>query len=229
MAVTVDRVLTLHRLEIAGLPRAQELGRTKTSADGEARTTILIVEENDVARCGLKLILLSQKWVSGCVSASDLGRATDLIHHSAPDVIIYGAKPRLDGAQQVGRALRAAGPESVLVLMSGADRVTPQTLSLVGAVAHISRNHSATDIVRAVRMASLGLTVSELSEPTILSTRQLEVLELLAAGQTNGEIGERLYLSSHTVKQHTCAIYRKLQVRNRAEAIQCAQGLGLLT
>jgi ATP/maltotriose-dependent transcriptional regulator MalT len=62
----------------------------------------------------------------------------------------------------------------------------------------------------------------------LLSTRQREVLELLAAGDTNGEIAHKLFLSAHTVKQHTCAIYRKLQVRNRAEAISRAQGLGLL-
>jgi DNA-binding NarL/FixJ family response regulator len=131
-------------------------------------------------------------------------------------------------AQQAGRVLRATAPASALVLMTGADRVTAQTLNLVGAVAHISRNCPAADIVKSVRLASLGLTVSDAGTATLLSTRQQEVLELLAAGQTNGEIGDRLHLSAHTVKQHTCAIYRKLKVRNRAEAIRRAQGLGLL-
>ena len=45
-------------------------------------------------------------------------------------------------------------------------------------------------------------------------------------GATNREIGERLYLSPHTIKEHTSSIYRKLEVRNRAEAVQHAQRLG---
>ncbi len=190
--------------------------------------TILVLEENDVSRFGLRLILASQKWVTGCASAPNLNRAIDLIERGAPDVILYGARSRLQDAQAVGRALREAAPESVLLLMSGAARVTAQTLNLVGAVGHISRNSAAADIVKSVRLASLGLTVKDSIAPLLLSARQQEVLELLAAGHTNGEIGERLYLSAHTVKQHTCAIYRKLVVRNRAEAIRCAQSLGLL-
>ena len=49
----------------------------------------------------------------------------------------------------------------------------------------------------------------------------------MSSGATNREIAARLYLSPHTVKEHTSAIYRKLEVRNRAEAVQRAQRLGL--
>ena len=228
MSVTVDRdVAARCAQQLSGALREHTPDRNRRGA--EAAVTILIVEENDVSRCGLGLIMVSQKWVTGCASAPNLSRAIDLIERGAPDIILYGAKSRLQDAQAIGRALRAAAPESILLLMTGAERVTPQTLNLVGAVAHISRNSAAADIVKSVRLASLGLTVSDLSVPLLLSARQQEVLELLAAGQTNGEIGDRLYLSAHTVKQHTCAIYRKLEVRNRAEAIHCAQGLGLLS
>ena len=54
-----------------------------------------------------------------------------------------------------------------------------------------------------------------------------EVLALMSEGATNREIASRLFLSPHTVKEHTSAIYRKLEVRNRAEAVQRAQRLGL--
>ena len=54
------------------------------------------------------------------------------------------------------------------------------------------------------------------------------MLALVAAGATNREIAERLYLSPHTVKEHTSSLYRKLEARNRAEAVQRAQRLGLL-
>ena len=55
------------------------------------------------------------------------------------------------------------------------------------------------------------------------------MLDLIASGATNREIAEQLFLSPHTVKEHTSSLYRKLQVRNRAEAVQQAQRLGLIS
>jgi two-component system response regulator DesR len=60
-----------------------------------------------------------------------------------------------------------------------------------------------------------------------LSEREREVLALIASGATNKEIAGRLYLSPHTVKEHTSSLYRKLGARNRAEAVQRAERLGL--
>ena len=61
-----------------------------------------------------------------------------------------------------------------------------------------------------------------------LSEREREVLGLMAAGSTNPEIAAALHLSPHTIKEHTSSLYRKLEVRNRTEAVQRAQRLGLL-
>ena len=61
-----------------------------------------------------------------------------------------------------------------------------------------------------------------------LSDRERSVLELMASGSTNPEIAATLHLSKHTVKEHTSAVYRKLGVRNRTEAVQRGQRLGLL-
>jgi len=80
-------------------------------------------------------------------------------------------------------------------------------------------------------MVGLGMTVfppkAEQPEPP-LTEREREVLDLIAGGSTNREIAERLYLSPHTVKEHTSVLYRKLGARNRAEAVQRAQRIGLL-
>jgi two-component system response regulator DesR len=81
-------------------------------------------------------------------------------------------------------------------------------------------------------MVGIGMTVFEptAEQPApMLSEREREVLDLIAAGSTNREIAEQLYLSPHTVKEHTSAVYRKLQARNRAEAVQRAQRIGLLS
>ena len=82
-----------------------------------------------------------------------------------------------------------------------------------------------------MRTVGLGMTVfprkSDQPAP-LLSEREREVLDLIAAGSTNREIAARLFLSPHTVKEHTSALYRKLNARNRAEAVQRAQRVGLL-
>jgi DNA-binding NarL/FixJ family response regulator len=61
-----------------------------------------------------------------------------------------------------------------------------------------------------------------------LSSRQREILTLVASGGTNSEIGRRLDVSPHTVKDHVSSLYRKLGARNRAEAVRLAQDFGLL-
>ena len=82
-------------------------------------------------------------------------------------------------------------------------------------------------------MVALGIPLFEDAappgtEPLQLTGREREVLERVAGGATNREIAAELHLSPHTVKEHTSALYRKLDVRNRAEAVQRAQRLGLL-
>jgi ATP/maltotriose-dependent transcriptional regulator MalT len=64
-------------------------------------------------------------------------------------------------------------------------------------------------------------------QPAGLSTREREILALIATGATNAEIAARLFLSPHTVKEHTSTLYRKLGVRNRAQAVQAGQRIGL--
>jgi ATP/maltotriose-dependent transcriptional regulator MalT len=70
----------------------------------------------------------------------------------------------------------------------------------------------------------------EVEEPPAnrLSEREREVLDLIASGATNREIAESLHISPWTVKEYTGGVYRKLNVRNRTEAVQRAQRLGLL-
>jgi two-component system response regulator DesR len=83
-------------------------------------------------------------------------------------------------------------------------------------------------------MVGMGMTVfrpqreTAPAAPAQLSVREREVLDLIATGATNREIADRLFLSPHTVKEHTSAVYRKLAVRNRAEAVRQAQERGLI-
>ena len=81
-----------------------------------------------------------------------------------------------------------------------------------------------------MRRSATGRTVFAAATeqpPRRCRAREREVLGLLATGATNREIAAQLHLSPHTVKEHTSALYRKLEVRNRAEAVQRAERLGL--
>jgi ATP/maltotriose-dependent transcriptional regulator MalT len=95
----------------------------------------------------------------------------------------------------------------------------------------VPKDWEARDVARAVRMVGLGMTMfaPKADQPApLLTERERGVLDLIAAGCTNREIAEALYLSPHTVKEHTSVLYRKLGARNRAEAVQRAQRIGLL-
>ena len=118
-----------------------------------------------------------------------------------------------------------------VLLISGAGRMSPAAARAAGASGFVSKDWDANDIAMAVRMVGLGMTMfppkADQPEP-LLTEREREVLDLIAAGSTNREIAAKLYLSPHTVKEHTSALYRKLSARNRAEAVLRAQRIGLL-
>jgi two-component system response regulator DesR len=137
-----------------------------------------------------------------------------------------------ESGAEVCEQLRAASPVTRVLLISGAGRISPNAAKAAGASGFVSKDWDAGDVARAVRMVGLGMTVFEPARDTapagLLTDREREVLDLIADGSTNNEIAKALFLSPHTVKEHTSSLYRKLKVRNRAEAVQRAQRLGLI-
>jgi DNA-binding NarL/FixJ family response regulator len=136
-----------------------------------------------------------------------------------------------ESGAEVCERLRAAEPATRVLLFSGAGEISPHAARAAGASGFAHKDWPARKIAGAVRLVGLGGTVFERQEPTPalgLSDRERSVLELMAAGATNPEIADKLHLSKHTVKEHTSSVYRKLGVRNRTEAVQRAQRLGLL-
>jgi len=136
-----------------------------------------------------------------------------------------------ESGAKVCERLRAADPLTRVLLFSGAGSISPTAARAAGASGFASKDWPAAKIAQAVRLVGLGRTVFERQDhpgALGLSERERDVLELMAAGSTNPEIAAQLHLSKHTVKEHTSAVYRKLGVRNRTEAVQRAQRLGLL-
>ena len=137
-----------------------------------------------------------------------------------------------ESGAEICEQLRARSPSTKVLLISGAGRISASAARAVGASGFVPKDWGAGDIARAVRMVGLGMTVFQPQadgNSTPLSPRERQVLELIAGGSTNREIAAALHLSPHTIKEHTSSLYRKLSARNRAEAVQRAQRIGLTT
>jgi DNA-binding NarL/FixJ family response regulator len=195
------------------------------------RLRVLVVDDHDVVQWGFRLLLGEQPWVERCLSARTAQEALHLTANLRPDVALVDLFLAGESGADLCESIRAASPETRVLLISGAGRMSAAAARAAGASGFVSKDWDADDVVAAVRRVGMGMTMFEPKaqqpEP-LLSEREREVLELIAAGSTNREIAERLYLSPHTVKEHTSAVYRKLHARNRAEAVQRAQRVGLL-
>lgn len=196
----------------------------------ESKLRVLVVDDHDVVQWGFRLLLERQSWVERCLAASSGAEAVDACRRLHPEVALVDMLLGDESGAEVCEEIRQASPGTRVLLISGAGVISPFVARSAGASGFISKDWSAVDVVKAVRMVSLGTEVfadqAKLDSP--LSEREQEVLSLIATGSTNKEIADRLHLSPHTVKEHTSAIYRKLGVRNRAEATRQAQRLKIL-
>jgi two-component system response regulator DesR len=192
---------------------------------------VLVVDDHDVVHWGFRVLLGEQSWVEKCLAARTGADALELTRSLQPDVALVDLFLAGESGADVCKSIREASPSTRVLLISGAGRMSPAAARAAGASGFVSKDWEARDVARAVRMVGLGMTMfspkSEQPAP-LLSAREHEVLDLIAAGATNREIADRLFLSPHTVKEHTSALYRKLGARNRAEAVQLAQRIGLL-
>src|SRR5262249_38420582 len=172
-------------------------------------------------RSGVERCLAGKRGAGGFELTRSLERDVALV-----DLFLGG-----ESGAELCKAIRAASPSTKVLLISGAGRMSPAAARAAGASGFVSKDWEARDVASAVRMVGQGMTMFQpkTEQPVpLLSEREREVLDLIAAGSTNREIAVRLYLSPHTVKEHTSALYRKLGARNRAEAVQRAQRIGLL-
>jgi DNA-binding NarL/FixJ family response regulator len=195
------------------------------------RLSVLVVDDHDVVHWGFRLMLTQQPWVERCLSAHTGREALALAARYSPHVALVDLFIGEESGAEICEQLRAAEPGTRVLLFSGAGEISPHAARAAGASGFAYKDWPARRISAAVRAVGLGKTMFERHErpgALGLSDRERAVLELMASGATNPEIAESLHLSKHTIKEHTSAVYRKLGVRNRTEAVQRAQRLGLV-
>jgi two-component system response regulator DesR len=194
------------------------------------RLSVLVVDDHEVVHWGFRLMLSQQPWVTRVLSARGGEEAIRLAARYRPHVALIDLFIGEESGAEVCERLRAAEPRTRVLLISGAGDISPHAARAAGASGFAHKDWSARRIAAAVRTVGLGRTTfapQRQSGALGLTERERSVLTLMASGATNPEIALALQLSRHTVKEHASAVFRKLGVRNRTEAVQRAQRLGL--
>lgn len=195
------------------------------------RQRVLIVDEHELVQSGLRAVLTDEAWVSSCLVATTAEAAWHVAQRHHPSLVVVSTSLGGRSGLELCRAFKERMPHVRVVLMSGEGRVSAALALLHGAVASLSKQMPRTAIAMALQHVAEGGRVFPKDtgpSPLQLTPRELDILQHVASGMSNPEVADALNLSRHTVKQHTSAVYRKLGVRNRAQAASRAQELGLL-
>jgi two-component system response regulator DesR len=217
-------------LTIAPAPPIGEDEEACGSELDERCLKILVVHEHDVIRSGFRLMLGRLAWVERCLEARTAEEAQALWLRYDPHIALVDLVVNGTWGTDLCWQLRRQRPEGRVLLMSATERMSPAASLAAGAAGFITIGSPAPAITEAVRLAWHGRPVngSAPARAEGLSERQRQVLALLAGGATNREIAKELCLSPHTVKGHISELYRRLRVRNRAQAVQRAGLVGFL-
>jgi DNA-binding NarL/FixJ family response regulator len=214
--------------------RSQTIGAgsgSKSDPVPHPRLRVLVADEQEIVHWGFRSLLTAQDWVERYLSAQTAEEAIELVRLHEPHVALVDVLVGEDSGAVLCQRLREICPRTRVLLMSRNGGITAQSARAAGAFGSVPKDWSAQDLSAAARMVALGMTVFAPDRETpgaLLSERERQVLQLIAGGSTNREIADRLFLSPHTVKDHTSTLYKKVKAKNRADAIQRAQRLGLL-
>jgi two-component system response regulator NreC len=209
----------------------------ETSADAGQIVRIVLADDHQVVRSGLRLLLENEQGLEVVAEASDVDGARRYVRGHHPDVLV------LDLNMPGGSSLEAipaaiAGPEgtTVVVLTMQDDPSFARQALQAGASGFVLKEAADDELLTAIRLAAAGETYlnprlgarlateprAPEGPPDDLSEREAEVLGLIALGHTNGEIGKQLYLSIRTVETHRAHIQQKLRLSSRAELVRYA-------
>ena len=209
---------------------------------------ILLVDDHKIIRDGLRAILEKQEGMEVVGEAADGHEAIALLRVVRPSVAIMDVTmPGLNGIETTRRIAGEFPDVKVIGLSMNADRRYVLAMLSAGAVGYLLKNATPDEIRDTVERAAAGepMLSGEIAGRVLrefererdeeryreqlagLTAREEEILKLLATGESNREIGRRLFISEQTVKNHVASIFRKLQVNDRTKAAVLALKLGL--
>lgn len=207
-------------------------------------TRVLLVDDQDLVRQGLRLIL-ELAGLDVVAEARDGAEAVAAVADHAPDVVLMDL--RMPGMDGIEATRRVSGQTRVIALTTfDVDEHVVDALR-AGAVGFLLKDVTADGLVEAVRRAAAGepvvapavltrMMANFASRPPAtappagfadLSEREREVLAMIGAGRSNAEIAADLVISMATVKTHVRHIFAKLDLRDRAQAVVAARDAGL--
>jgi DNA-binding NarL/FixJ family response regulator len=204
-----------------------------------AELTVLLVDDHALVRRGFRRMLEDEPDIRVLGEASDGQDAVDAAAQLRPDVIVMDfALPSMNGAVATRRILEANPAAKVLILSMHAEPNYIRTCLDAGARGYLLKNAMDLELVSAVRKVAAGervldprvgrLPSPDESRPE-LSTRELEVLQLIVHGKSNKEIAVVLGLSANTVAVHRANIMQTLGIHNTAELVVHAIRTGLVS
>lgn len=210
-------------------------------------TRILVVDDHEVVRVGLRTLLDLEADFTVVAEAGDADAALREAHRHQPQVVIMDVRLGTVDGIEACRMIRSELPATVVLMLTsfGTEEAVLAAL-MAGASGFLLKNAPRADLLRAIRTVAAG---GSLLDPAVtgavtrklvelstkgehpllrgLSAREREVLALIAEGCTNREIAERLVISEITARNHVSHILEKLDVRRRSEAAVLATELGL--
>jgi DNA-binding NarL/FixJ family response regulator len=215
----------------------------KGKARGRPAIRVILADDHTVVRAGIRKILESAADIKVVAEAENGEQAMEVIAATRPDVAVLDVRmPKASGID-VTKWIRENAPSTAVLVLSAYDD-DPYVLAVLqaGANGYILKNADAEDIIRGVRSVHEGKSAvdPEIARKVLgrvsraenaaaaeeLTTREREVLALVAKGRTNKAIGSALHISARTVQGHLANIFDKLQAESRTEAVMRAVALG---
>jgi DNA-binding NarL/FixJ family response regulator len=215
----------------------------------ENNVRVVLIDDHDLLRRGIKTMLESESDIEVVGEADDGTRALALVEETLPDVVIIDVvMPNKDGIEAT-REIKDAFPKVGVVVLSGHDEQQFVFDALkAGASGYLLKSAELDEVVTTVKSVAQGegkldptlafqvlsefqsyqsQDVSEVYQP--LTPREREILKLMSEGLPNKTIASRLQISERTVTTHVANIYSKLHVNNRVSAIQEAMRRRILS
>jgi NarL family two-component system response regulator LiaR len=204
---------------------------------------VITVDDHEIMRGGIKFVLLAFDDLTLVGEAKSGREALALCREAQPDVVLMDMKmAEMDGVATTAAIKQAFPGIQVLMLTSFHDKELVQAALQAGAVGYVVKDTSKDDLAEAIRAAHAGRTTlspevaSKLVQPAVdtnalgddLTSREKEVLALLAQGLSNSQIGKELNRSPFTIRHHVSQIIAKLGAANRAEAAAIGVRCGLV-